>query len=163
MYDLSKDRILIVDDEPDNLEVLKATLELLYGASVKTVLGGEEALASLSTFRPTVIVTDLSMPKVDGYTLLYRIRREVATAGLPVIVLSAHAMNGDRERVLAAGFDGYISKPFDVVSLGDNIIASLEQFYARRNAPATQVGVGTTSNNSNTLQNKPNERTDGIK
>src|SRR5258708_33331606 len=132
MYDLSKDRILIVDDEPDNLEVLKATLELLYGASVKTVLGGEEALDSLPTFKPTVIVTDLAMPKIDGYALLNRIRQNPETAPLPVIVLSAHAMHGDRERVLAAVIDRYTSKPSNVVALGGNLMACLDQLPAKR-------------------------------
>ena len=131
MYDLSKERILAVDDEGDNLQVLQATLEMLHDAVVKTVLSADEGLDCLDSFHPTVILTDLSMPKADGYVFLYQIRQRPDTIRIPVIALTAHAMTGDRERIISAGFDGYISKPFDVMTLGDDLSLCLEQFHAQ--------------------------------
>src|SRR5215468_2497626 len=104
MFDLSQHSILAVDDEPDNLEVFKETLELVYASLVRVAHSSDEALKCLESFHPTIIVTDLSMPKSDGYVLLHRLRERPDTANLPIIALTAHAMAGDRERILAAGF-----------------------------------------------------------
>lgn len=125
MSDLSNHIILAIDNEQDNLEVFKATLEMLYGAVVHVELSGQEALSSLSRIQPTVIVTDLSMPNMDGYVLLRQLRNRADTATLPIIAITAHAMGGDRDRILEAGFDGYISKPFDITSLGEQIESCL--------------------------------------
>ena len=126
MFDLSQHHILIVDDEPDNLEVLKETLELVFNSDVRVARSYDAALLVLESFHPTIIVTDLSMPKADGYVLLHQLRERPDTAQLPIIALTAHAMMGDRERILAAGFDGYISKPFNVGTLEEDIKASVE-------------------------------------
>lgn len=126
MFDLSQHSILAVDDEPDNLEVFKETLELVYDSVVRVARSCDEALQTLDTFHPTIIVTDLSMPKADGYVLLHRLRERSDTAQLPIVALTAHAMAGDRERVLAAGFDGYISKPFNIGTLEDDLKACVE-------------------------------------
>lgn len=126
MFDLSQHHILVVDDEPDNLEVFKETLELVFNSEVRVARGCDEAILVLETFHPTMIVTDLSMPKADGYVLLHRLRDRSDTAQLPIVALTAHAMSGDRERILAAGFDGYISKPFNVSTLKDDLKACVE-------------------------------------
>ena len=103
--------VLIVDDEPDNLTVPKEVLSF-YGAKVHTAEDGVEAIQALETMVPTFILLDLSMPKMDGWETLKHIRANPSTARIPVIALTAHAMSGDKERVEAAGFDGYIAKPF---------------------------------------------------
>jgi CheY-like chemotaxis protein len=128
MVDLSQHRILIVDDEMDNLIVLQATLELMYEAQTHTAQDAKSALAIIDSFRPTLIVTDLSMPQVDGYALFQKLRSNPATRDLPVIAVTAHAMAGDRERIIEVGFDGYISKPFDVAHIGEQLIDLLILF-----------------------------------
>lgn len=129
--DLSQHRILVVDDEPDNLEVLNTTLSVLHNAEVRVAASHEEALAQLATFHPTLIITDLSMPNADGYQLLKTLRERPDTAGRPVIALTAHVMNGDKDRVLSAGFDGYVGKPFDVLTLGETLEGFLKEFAVR--------------------------------
>ncbi len=116
--------ILIVDDQPDNLMIAKVALEF-QGAKVSIAANGEEGLPLLATIQPTLVLLDLSMPKMDGWEMLRRIRAQPETSRIPVIALTAHAMDGDRERVMDAGFDGYISKPFDVMTLPSEIQQAL--------------------------------------
>jgi CheY-like chemotaxis protein len=139
MFDFSAHHILIIDDEPDNLEVFKAALEMLHGSTVTTASSGEQALTLLTTSHPTVIVTDLSMPKMDGYTLLHLLRERTESATCPIIAITAHAMKGDRERILESGFDGYISKPFDIGTLGDELESWLNAFNDKKSTPPTPV------------------------
>jgi CheY-like chemotaxis protein len=108
--------ILIIDDEPDNLDVLEQAL-VHYGAIVFTALSAEEALAALPRINPTLIITDIQMPDVDGFALFKELRANPNYARIPVIAITAHAMVGDRERVLAAGFEAYIDKPINVFHL----------------------------------------------
>jgi two-component system cell cycle response regulator DivK len=108
LVDLSTWNVVAVDDEPDSLEVLIEALSM-HDASVHGATSGPEALRLLETLHPTLVITDLSMPVMDGYQLLHRIRRMDGFKGTPVIALTAHAMAGDRERILAAGFDGHRS------------------------------------------------------
>jgi len=100
-----------VDDEPDNLMIPQEVLTFL-GATVYTAENGEQGMELLATIKPTFILLDLSMPKLDGWEMIKRIRSSPETASITVIALTAHAMSGDKERVLEAGFNGYIAKPF---------------------------------------------------
>src|SRR5438552_3405356 len=110
MFDLSSWNVIIVDDEPDGLEVLSEALNM-YDAQVQQASSGQEVLKLLETIRPTMIITDLSMPGMDGYQLLYKVRHIAGLESIPVIALTAHAMTGDKERILSVGFSGYMSKP----------------------------------------------------
>jgi len=103
--------VLIVEDDPHNLGVPEGVLQH-YGAQVFTAEDGLEGLKVLADVTPTLILLDLSMPQMDGWEMIKRVRANPKTAHVPVIALTAHAMRGDKERVLAAGFDGYIAKPF---------------------------------------------------
>jgi CheY-like chemotaxis protein len=103
--------VLIVEDEPDNLGVPFEILTF-HGAAVHTAENGIEGLKKLEEITPTFILLDLSMPQMDGWQMLKEIRANPKTAALPVIALSAHAMQADQDRARAAGFDGYITKPF---------------------------------------------------
>ena len=125
--------VLIADDEPDSIELITEALEY-QGVTVHSATNGHEALALLEHFKPTLILTDLSMPKVDGWGVLASVRRNTDLADVPVIALTAHAMAGDIERGLAAGFAGYITKPISPLSLINDI---LERFAARAAEPGT--------------------------
>jgi len=109
-------QILIVDDHADSREVVSFTLES-YGAQVIRASNGIEGLALLKSAKVTFALLDLSMPGMDGWEMLKHLRHDRQTADLPVVALTAHAMEGDRERVMEAGFDGYLTKPFSPMSL----------------------------------------------
>jgi iron complex outermembrane receptor protein len=101
--------IAIVDDNDDNRLLLRAMLEDRY--EIVEYGNGPEALADLARARADLVLLDISLPHMDGVQVLARIRAAERLQALPVIALTAHAMAGDREKYLAAGFDGYIAKP----------------------------------------------------
>ena|SRR5215213_11311478 len=103
-------KILVVDDDPGSLMVAMIILRH-YGGNVITATNGEEGLALVLSAQPTFIISDLSMPVMSGWVLIERLKENPATASIPIIALTAHAMNGDRERALAAGFHNYLFKP----------------------------------------------------
>jgi CheY-like chemotaxis protein len=104
-------RVLVVDDHNDTVELLQYVLSLA-GAAVQTAGSVQAALALFRERRPDVLVTDLSMPGEDGYSLLAAVRREDGPR-LPAMALSGFARAEDRRRALAAGFDAHMSKPVD--------------------------------------------------
>ena len=118
--------VLLVDDEPDNLEVVAETLEF-RGAQVMTALNGVEALAVLEHFKPNLFLVDLSMPQMDGWELRTRIKNTPEIQQVPLLALSAHAMIGDKERALAAGFDGYLTKPVNILTILNDIRAAAQE------------------------------------
>ena len=105
-------KILIVEDSPDNMKLFR-TLLTLKGHDVTGLAGGAGLLEAIERDTPELVLMDIQLPGQDGFALLREIR-ESAFAALRVIALTAHAMTGDRERALAAGFDGYITKPIDI-------------------------------------------------
>jgi len=117
--------ILLVDDEPDNLEVVAETLEF-RGATVVTASDGVDALAKLADFEPNLIIADLSMPRMDGWELRVNLRANTKLQNIPILALSAHAMIGDKERAIAAGFDGYMTKPVNIHTLIEDIRAAAQ-------------------------------------
>ena len=102
--------VVVVDDEPDSLDVA-ARLLRFYGATVHTATNGEEGLALIRKVHPRFVISDLSMPVLDGWGMLYELKLDRATLDIPAIALTAHAMLGDRERAITAGFHNYLSKP----------------------------------------------------
>lgn len=102
--------VLVVDDEPDSLEVATMVLEA-YGATVHAASNGKDALRLLAEVKPRFVISDLSMPVMDGWQLMEKIQRDGALREIPVIALTAHAMKGDREKALATGFHNYLTKP----------------------------------------------------
>ena len=103
-------RVLVVDDDPGSLEVAKVILSF-HGAQVFTATNGEEGLNAAQSCRPKFIISDLSMPIMDGWTMIDKLKRDRFLSDIPIIALTAHAMTGDRERALAAGCHNYLSKP----------------------------------------------------
>ncbi len=124
IYDLSHWTVLAVDDEPDSLEVLAEVLDM-SDATVQTANGGGDALRQLAALRPTLIITDISMPEIDGYSLLRKLRKIEGLADTPVIALTAHAMKGDRELIMRAGFNGYLTKPLRIDTMLDLLFEQL--------------------------------------
>jgi CheY-like chemotaxis protein len=102
-------RIALVEDNADNRLLVGAILEGHY--SLASYESGGAAIAQLPGDVPDLILLDISLLEMDGTEVLRRIRDDPALAHLPVIALTAHAMAGDREKYLAAGFDGYVTKP----------------------------------------------------
>ncbi len=112
--------ILYVEDDPNNRMLVRRVL-LVEDFDVAEASSAAEALDVLKTLRPDLILMDINMPDVDGYTLTARIKAIPHLAGIPVIALTANVMRGDRERTLEAGCDGYIQKPIDVDLLPEQI------------------------------------------
>jgi two-component system, chemotaxis family, sensor kinase CheA len=107
--------ILLVDDDLDNLDSLAQLLEL-HGMTVRTAQNGIEGLSILDNFLPDLIITDLSMPEMNGWDFLRRIKSASRTQHIPVIALTGHIMSVDRDRTTLI-FDSYIIKPFNVEKL----------------------------------------------
>jgi two-component system, cell cycle response regulator DivK len=105
-------KILIVEDSPDNMKLFRALLTL-RGHEVVGLSGGDGMLDTIAREQPALVLMDIQLPGKDGFALLSEIRGS-PHAGLRVLALTAHAMQGDRERALRAGFDGYITKPIDI-------------------------------------------------
>jgi len=110
-------KILIVDDDAKNVFALSLVLRSRGYTSV-TAGSGVEALAILADRKDIgIVLTDMMMPDMDGYTVIPKIKIDEKTSGIPVIAVTAQAMTGDRERCLEAGADGYLSKPINVDAL----------------------------------------------
>ena len=118
-------RVLVVDDQVDNLSVAEATFQF-HGAEVRTACNGAEGMKVLENYDPTLILLDLSMPEVNGWEMFTQLRQNPKTAKILVIALTAHAMEGDEARVMEAGFDGYIPKPYSVMTIVSDIQAILQ-------------------------------------
>jgi len=101
--------IAVVEDNADNRLLLHALLDGRY--EIVEYENGTDALAGLRARRPDVVLLDISLPGMDGNEILAHIRADDSLRSLPVIALTAHAMTGDREKYLAAGFDDYVTKP----------------------------------------------------
>ena len=125
MSDPSNWRVLIVDDDPDNVGVLELVLGF-HNAATRIAASGMECLDMLREEIPTLLLVDIQMPGMTGYELLEQIRANAAWSDLPVVAVTAHAMRGDADRIMRAGFDGYISKPVDVASLIDDLNSILQ-------------------------------------
>src|SRR3954452_18319224 len=125
-------RALVVDDDADIRALVRAVLEPLAFEVVEAA-DGNVALSELrSTALPDVVVLDVEMPDVDGWETLAAIRSEPRTSTLPVVLCTARALRSDLERAWALGSDGYLSKPFTVGQLADEITAVCELSAAER-------------------------------
>jgi PAS domain S-box-containing protein len=112
--DLTGIRVLAVDDDPDARELLTVLLSQ-YGADVLTVASAVEVLANLASFQPDVLVSDIGMPEVDGYTLIQQVRALPSAQGgqIRAIALSAYAREDDRDRAISSGFQRHVIKPLE--------------------------------------------------
>ena len=115
--------ILIVEDSPDNMKLFR-TLLALQGHAVVSLAGGETLIDVIAAERPDLVLMDIQLPGKDGFALLAEIRAS-AVADTRVVALTAHAMTGDRERAMQAGFDGYITKPIDIRAFPEQVSRAL--------------------------------------
>jgi CheY-like chemotaxis protein len=129
--------VLIADDSVDNRDVYVMILES-RGYRVEVASDGAEAIDKAVALRPAIIILDLAMPVIDGWTACRRLKDDPRTAAIPAIVLSAHVMKGEEERVLAAGCDAYLPKP----CLPETLLAEIERHMARTDStPAARTGT----------------------
>lgn len=129
--------VVVVDDEPDSLEVATRILRF-YGANVHTAANGQEGLELIKKVRPKFAISDLSMPVMDGWAMLYELQIDRSTSQIPVIALTAHAMRGDRERAVEAGFHNYLTKPLTPSTFMKDLLGLLidiPEFKAELSAP----------------------------
>ena len=119
-------KILIADDKATSRELLRTVLER-QGYEVMEAADGEEALQKALAEFPDLILLDLQMPRRTGYEVLGELRKDARHAALPIIALTASAMQGDRERALAAGFTGYLAKPVALVQLREEVQRLLQK------------------------------------
>jgi two-component system, cell cycle response regulator DivK len=112
--------ILHIEDNPENRILVRRLLQV-EGYTILEAENASQALQILSTHRPQLILVDINMPDMDGYTLTSKIRTLPELKAVPVVAITANVMKGDREKTLQAGCDGYIEKPIDVDRFGEQI------------------------------------------
>lgn len=123
----NKGTILYVEDNPDNRLLVKRIL-LSEDYSLLEAMDATEALDVLKSTRPDLILMDINMPDMDGYTLTAKIKSLPGFEGVPILAVTANVMRGDKEKTLEAGCDGYIQKPLDI----DQLTREIEKFISRR-------------------------------
>jgi len=115
-------QILLVEDNPRNMKLLRDVLRATGYRTLEASTGGQ-ALTLAAEHRPALVLMDVRLPDMDGVEALRRLRVDGRTTSIPVLAVTAQAMNGDAERFREAGFDGYLSKPVDI----DELLASIKQ------------------------------------
>jgi CheY-like chemotaxis protein len=131
---MAKASILVIEDNVDNLELVRFLLEQseyeVHGAA-----DGRQGMQRAQELHPDMILLDMSLPEIDGWTLARQLKADPATANILIVALTAHALPGDRKKALDAGCDGYISKPLDVPNF-----VSVVATYLRKRRPLSQTG-----------------------
>jgi two-component system, cell cycle response regulator DivK len=118
-------RILIAEDKATSRELLRTVLQQ-QGYSVDEAEDGEQALQKITDNPPDLVLMDLQMPVRTGYEVVIEMRKDPRLAGVPVVAVTASAMQGEREKVLAAGFTSYLTKPLSLVQLRQEVSRLLE-------------------------------------
>ena len=119
-------RILLVEDNEMNRDMLSRRLSR-KGYEVLIAVDGGEAISQATAQAPALILMDMSLPVIDGWEATRRLKADAATAAIPVIGLTAHAMEGDRQKCLEAGCDDYDTKPVDLPRLLEKMAAQLQR------------------------------------
>lgn len=136
-------RILVIEDNPANMELMTYLLKA-HGYSLLTAADGESGLAVATSELPDLIICDVHLPQLDGYGVVRVLKRTPDLRGIPAIAVTALAMVGDREKLIDAGFDGYLSKPIEP----ETFIAEIERFLpeiARFPQRTVEPGAGSTT------------------
>jgi CheY-like chemotaxis protein len=144
-------KVLIAEDNSVNRELLRELLEL-RGFTVLEACDGQEALQMIEQVQPELLLLDIGMPVMDGFAVIRKIRENPRLAKLPVVAVTAYAMRGDEERILDAGFNGYLSKPVNACALTQelervltkrNQLANSDSTCGDRSAQKMESGSGT--------------------
>lgn len=120
-------RVLIAEDNAVNRELLRELLEI-GGYEVLEACDGQQALHIIEQTQPDIMLLDIGMPVLDGYGVIRKIRENPCLTTMPVLAVTAYAMQGDREKIMQSGFNGYLSKPVDARSLA----AELKRLLSKR-------------------------------
>jgi two-component system cell cycle response regulator DivK len=137
-------KILIAEDNATNRELFRELLEA-RGYTVLEACDGPEALQMMEQTSPDILLLDIGMPVLDGFAVVRAIRENPRLSTLPVLAVTAYAMQGDREHVLNSGFDGYLSKPINATSLAQELERLLSE-RDDRNAARKQSGTESEGN-----------------
>ena len=124
---MAGEQILLVEDNEKNMKLLRDVLHATGYRTLEASTGGQ-ALALATEHSPALVLMDIRLPDMDGVEALSRLRMDERTASIPVLAVTAQAMEGDKERFKEAGFAGYLSKPVDI----DELLATVEQHRRRR-------------------------------
>jgi two-component system cell cycle response regulator DivK len=117
---MTGERILVVEDNELNMKLFRDILLVTGYRALEATTGGE-AVDLAVEHAPDLVLMDIQLPDADGVDVLHRLRADARTSAIPVLAVTAQAMHGDRERFLAAGFDGYVSKPVNIGELIDTV------------------------------------------
>jgi two-component system cell cycle response regulator DivK len=120
---MSKVKVLYIEDNADNMVLVQRVLKV-EGYEVIEARNGHDGLAMAVNILPDIIITDINLPDIDGYEITHRLKTNTITAHIPVIAMTANVMKKDRENVMQAGCDGFISKPIDI----DDLPIQIEHF-----------------------------------
>jgi len=143
-------KVLIAEDNAVNRELLRELLEG-RGYSVLEACDGQEALRMIEEAQPDLLLMDIGMPLLDGFAAIRRIRENPRLAAPPVVAVTAYAMRGDREKILKAGFDGYLSKPLNPSSL----TAEIDRLLIKSRHPADPDQINEDRPGSKTRSARP--------
>jgi two-component system cell cycle response regulator len=119
-------RILLIEDNPTNLDLMTYLLRA-FGHEVTCETDGEAGLSRAETGSYDLVLTDILMPHMDGFEFARRFKASPLHANVPLVAITALAMTGDRERIIASGFDGYIAKPIDPHKFQEQIESFLQK------------------------------------
>jgi two-component system cell cycle response regulator DivK len=137
--------VLVAEDNATNRELLRELLEA-RGYTVVEACDGQEALVMVEQAPPDILLLDIGMPVLDGLAVVRELRENPRFAALPVVAVTAYAMQGDREKILSSGFDGYLSKPVNSRSLAQELDRLLGKQEGQSTPPdqrhKTQTGGG---------------------
>jgi len=139
---MAGERILLVEDNPQNRRLAQFLLTS-QGYIVYEAATGEEALVLAKSHLPRLILMDLQLPGMDGYAVTRRLKADAATAAIPVVAMTAYAMPGDLDKALAAGCNGYITKPIDTRGFP----AAVQRYLASTREQGGGAGYGVSSDN----------------
>jgi two-component system, cell cycle response regulator DivK len=117
---MAGEQILVIEDNEKNMKLLRDVLRVTGYRTLEATTAAR-AVELATEHRPDLVLMDIQLPDIDGVETLNLLRADPGTASITVLAVTAQAMQGDRERFLAAGFDGYVSKPVDVVALLDTV------------------------------------------
>jgi CheY-like chemotaxis protein len=120
---VSEKSVLIVEDEPDNRDILCSVVQDIGGYQASAVADGEQALSAVVSNKPDLILLDLILPGLDGFEVARRLKGDPSTQSIPILAISALARSGDRDQALTVGCDDYIDKPFSL----DELVAKIDR------------------------------------
>ena len=113
---MSGNNVMVVEDNEKNRKLMRVILKA-KGYNVVEAATGEEAIGILKNQKPDIILMDIQLPGIDGLTLIKQIKADTSTKDVPILAVTAYAMKGDEQKIMAAGADGYLSKPINTQEL----------------------------------------------